>query len=187
MRKIKLITVFCITTLFQLITIYSYSSINYISVEDTVITNPYPIEGINYFEMDVNNDGTIDFKIGAKYYKYWEGNHPPYDSFVIFTESVGQNKMDIGPIMEGEIIGSANTYTFSSFIYGTEPVINFTGSWPSGLNDVDAYAYIGLEFNYNNNTYYGWIKMKANRHSFTISGYAWNDMPSQPVLAGQTQ
>ena len=50
----------------------------------------------------------------------------------------------------------------------------YLGYWPSQISIVDEFAYIGLEFNYNGGTYYGWIKLKTDGKSFTIQSYAWN-------------
>ncbi len=56
------------------------------------------------------------------------------------------------------------------------------GQW---ANAVD--GYLGLKLILGGNTYYGWARLNTSlANSFTIKDYAYNSIPDQPILAGQT-
>ena len=51
-------------------------------------------------------------------------------------------------------------------------------------------GYVGLQLIHAGQTYYGWVRMDVNvtagSASMTIKDYAYNSIPNQPILAGQT-
>lgn len=161
-------------------------AIVYTDIQDTTIYVPDSASLSNSFAIDLNNDGADDFLIHAKYYLSWQGNHPPYDSYKISILSEGDNELSPGPVFEGQMIDNTLNYFSNFLLYGKEPHLGFLGPWPSANPDTDQYAFIGTKTMINGNFFYGWIKVKIDLYSFTILGYAINDVANQTITTGQT-
>lgn len=73
-----------------------------------------------------------------------------------------------------------------SWIYGELPGYGAIGRLPYYNNDPDSFAYIDLKFIVNNETHYGWVKIKTNGESDTIDSYAYNGTEEEIVVIGQT-
>lgn len=60
---------------------------------------------------------------------------------------------------------------------------NTYGLWPGQEN-----KFLGFRFRVGSDTLYGWVRMDvtADCDSITIKDYAWNSLPNQSILAGQT-
>ncbi|EAY28951.1 GEVED domain-containing protein [Microscilla marina] len=50
-------------------------------------------------------------------------------------------------------------------------------------------AYVGIRFNANGNTHYGWLKLEvaADGQSYKLLEHAYNEQPEAPIKAGQTE
>lgn len=164
------------------------AQINFTDINpDTTIFYPDTVGGTNYYNLDLNNDGVTDFRIGAKYFFTLEVSHPPMESYLVKVDTAGMNKINTGPYFDGDTISPADYYMKSNWIYGILADHGFVGQWPIEINSVDTYAYMGLEFNHNDTVNYGWVRMKTDGFSFTIDRYAWNETPGQSIIAGQTE
>jgi len=156
-------------------------------VGDSTINSPDPIEGQNAFEIDFNGDGIIDNKIIARFFLSNDGPHPPYKCHVVEVDSIGLNMVDCGPFTSGNLIDDNLNYSYNQGIFGGIPGIGGVGRWDSRLDEVNTFAYIGIKFFIGSNEHYGWVKLKTNAYSFTVDSYAFNDIASQPIIAGQTE
>jgi PEP-CTERM motif len=55
---------------------------------------------------------------------------------------------------------------------------------------LDKTAYLGLEFTFNSQVYYGWMEVSLTgwdaRYTYTLDSWAWDTTPGQAIYAGQT-
>jgi hypothetical protein len=149
-------------------------------------------------QFDINNDGTPDFK---------------FTEFQYQTMGLGGSSLKIMPDQNsneivGVLIKGENQVTAAALEGGVEvgPNANFQSS-PNGLimggiffgtsggpplgswRKVET-AYLGLKFVVNNQTHYGWVRIKfispGGYEGASISGYAYEATANQPINTGQT-
>ena len=138
------------------------------------------------YDLDLNNDGTIDFKI-----------HQGLGSNVNVVNASAMGNNAIG----GSNL-SSNRYPFvlnaNDPINNTAPVqwnlgtgqfmaVNNMGSsfqWGNWKN-TPTDKYMALKLVVSSQTYYGWARLTiTNAFPFTIKDYAYNGTPNQQILAG---
>lgn len=187
MKKNKQKLKFILVSLILVITTSIYSQVDYTVLNPEVtITMPDSI-GTNYYDLDLNNDGTIDFKIGAKFTFTNEFTRSHFDFYYVFVESENSNRFNAGPFEDSDIISSSLNFVKTNWIYGFGHELGgYIGSWPSSIASVETYAYLSLEFIHNNNSHFGWVRLKTDGKSFTVQSFAWNQSANQPINAGQT-
>lgn len=159
----------------------------YYTSADTTVYAPDSLEGTNYYNIDLNGDEVIDFRIGAQFYLSYEGYHPPYETYMIVADSTGLNQISFGPYYDGDTIHQNLSYMYGDILFGYFPGNGYIGWWSLEMADGPAYAYLGLSLLHQGNTYYGWIRLKADRDAFYVTGYAWHNEPDMPIIAGQTE
>jgi hypothetical protein len=192
MKTVFYKTLFAFTSI-TLIFFSSKAQIVYTDVTpDSTIFSP---TGSYSLSLDLNNDGTSDFKFtvtsGISHCSP-EGNG--HQSSANVTPLSGSKTANSGglpsALQESEIIDSLLTWSSGSnevlkskqsgsFCFGS------SGKWPS-FND----RYLGLKISSGGNVYYGWARLSVYADGFsssiTIKDYAYNSIPNQSILAGQT-
>lgn len=140
--------------------------------------------GGQYF-LDLNNDGTNDFRI------YHNG------SYNLFIEPIGPNN---------EVLGSGSSQYAYPYVlsYGSAISGGASGGWynngySAGYQSLNygSYAtfgnwanitdgYLGLRFQVGGQTHYGWCRMDVNASgsSWVIKDYAYESTPGASILAG---
>jgi hypothetical protein len=162
-------------------------------VPDSTYTIPF--FGTDTFNLDLNGDGTTDFLIQAARQR---GRYPesPRPSYVGITPQ-GSNAFitttlnTVKKLVLSDPISSGQAWHNTTFQYLKQHVAIFmnpptnTGQWDSVVD-----GYIGLQLINGGQTYYGWVRMdvtvSTSSASMTIKDYAYNSIPNQPILAGQT-
>jgi hypothetical protein len=152
------------------------------------------------YNLDFNNDGVTDFTITTEDYT------PP---LILLNGSVSEtaaseNSALIGPLSERDEIGRDQVFTggtvdLESFILkcgkqkGAPCHYAHSGPWDV---DLEGKRYLGLSFQLNGETYYGWVQLTlliptAPWHGGVVgaklSGYAYESTPGMPINAGQTE
>jgi len=172
---------------FQLFFTVGNAQIEYFNFSpDTIVSSPDSI-GTNYYNIDLDIDGLVDFRIGAKHFFEYELTHDPLDSYLVIMDAPGVNRINTYPCLEGDTIHPTDSFSSSNWVFGILPEFGNVGPWPSIINSIDSYAYIGLEFHNGDTVNYGWVRMKTDGYSFTIDEYAWNQTQGQFIIAGQTE
>lgn len=148
------------------------------------------------YQLDLNNDGIVDFQL-VKFY----GTAPRQnsDSYVSVTP-LGSNKFTssttnfgtfnlvcASALANGDSIQNNNWYGARLML--EQNLVNglsfaFTCHHWNAVTD----KYLGLKLIVGSNTYYGWVRLDVaqNGTSFTVKDYAYNNIPNQPILAGET-
>lgn len=92
---------------------------------------------------------------------------------------------NIAPVKAGEIIGGASNWVDG----GDWPDEHFIHH-PDYTVWRDKEAYIGIKYDFQGHTRYGWIRIEvaADGQSYIVKDYAYNEMFDEPIMAGaQTQ
>lgn len=153
--------------------------------------------GTHTYNLDLNGDSTTDFliKVTAPRPRYPES---PSSRSVSITP-LGNNAFITRPahtvkkLVPGDVISSTQVWHDTTFqylqwnqtVFSFPPVITNTGEWDDVVN-----GYVGLRLINGGQTYYGWVRMDVSvgttSASMTIKDYAYNSIPNQPILAGET-
>jgi hypothetical protein len=154
------------------------------------------------YNLDLNNDGVTDFTISASDPTERCG-HNQFGEFASIEEMPASgNAAIIGPLTKGELIGPSETYDGSevqlaSLSYCDGQVFG-GGNWLKKFSYsryVGREGYLGLMFQMDGETYYGWAQlvvtvvsiMPEAQLSVTLRGYAYETIPGMSINAGQTK
>lgn len=146
------------------------------------------------FALDLNQDGKVDFAIenvfresrGLYLYVHWKVQAQPAVAAAIETSgrfhygAALKKGAEIGPqgpwrprlgVVEGEAMEFGYTFSY--------------GYWNN-----DGAAYLGLRFQIDGEDHYGWVRLTVqwtgNELLAEVSGYAYETVANQPILAGDT-
>lgn len=142
---------------------------------------------ISAYELDLNNDGTPEFRI-----------EKTTDGGIDIVQATGLSNQDslIGyyagfPAITGypsalssnEVIDSTSTFVDEGVMGGDHELIMEDADWPDGFN-----RYLGLKFNINGEVHYGWAKIKISTDyvAFTITEYAYHATAGEAINSGIT-
>lgn len=169
------------------------SSIIYTDVNpDSIIVN-------KLYNLDLNNDGIPDFKITDS---IWRSCAP-----------VPNCNIEITPLNNNAVLSDAknhpyalkakdtialNLSSWSKTSDQTLEKIQITCSRTAGIishysghwDNTSEQRYMGLKLIKGANTYYGWVGLSSSTYSnlpAIVTDYAFNSIPNQPILAGQTK
>lgn len=142
------------------------------------------------YNLDLNNDSQVDFTLIASY-----NTTNCTEPGTITTKIVSVNPQT-GNATTYTLMMNANDLIDSNLVFSASPGIlrrlfsgscvhsPSSGSWTSTSD-----RYLGLKLTVGTDTYYGWVRLNvvvATSASFTVKDYAYNSIPNQPILAGQT-
>ena len=166
-----------------------------VNPDTSMICSSYPCS--KSYDLDLNNDGTVDFTLRASHNHFTCAWQNFSDTKSVSIISQGGNLAAASPISTNYPIGnnlsfSTNGVTLRSIVTGSAgpqcPVV--PGSFGSWTNPTD--YYIGLRLSVGANTYFGWARLNvvvastSTTVSCTVKAYAYNTIPNQSILAGQT-
>jgi hypothetical protein len=172
---------FLITIFFSLFSVSClFSSVSYHDIDpDKPLFAP---EGqVLRYDIDLDNDGTIDF-----YFKHFNMGES-WNHIEAYT-MVGQS---------GEILSNGNNVPM--MVAQGEDIDGVSGSWHCTSSSSSSSAmfmeslwagkgigYLGLRFKIENQWHYAWVKIKveADKSGFTIYDYAYETEPDVAIIAG---
>ncbi len=162
------------------------------------------------FNLDLNNDGIPDFEFQKSIFIMECGHNPEVPPTHTFS-----TKLSVTPTRANNaIIASVSNFSLvldsaasinpdSLWGIGTQILFEVTATSYCGVVSEHGYwlnvadKYIGLKFIKGNNTYYGWARLSSTYSASSSSvmigdqlilkDYAYNSIPNQPILAGQTK
>lgn len=161
---------------------------------DTVISSPLSPTPKNY-NLDLNNDGVNDFRIScsrtmgacqtARYYiSYVNVSALDANAVVAVANSTYPQPMNFN-----DSIISGLTFSTSGNLRYERTSNQFCSGYTQGYWPLLSDHYLGLKLIVGSNTYYGWARMQVSfgsETSCTIKDYAYNSIPNQPILSGET-
>ena len=161
---------------------------------DTVISTP-PAQTPKDYNLDLNNDGVNDFKIScslrigacqtARFYIFYVKDSALNANAVV----ADTNSTYTRPMNFNENIVSGLTFSASGYLRYERTTNQLCPGYIQGYWPLLSDRYLGLKLIVGANTYYGWARMQisfGNPTTCTIKDYAYNSIPNQPILAGQT-
>lgn len=84
-------------------------------------------------------------------------------------------------VLEGDTIDASSIWrTYNHYLYYSTDL-----PWACIPPPIDLYW--GLKIVDNTGTYYGWLRVSLTMHSITLKDFAYNSVPDQFIIAGQTQ
>jgi hypothetical protein len=157
------------------------------------------------YNIDLNNDGIADFIFTQK---ATSANNCRGETGITYAADVRPAGIDARPsgginnaiIYNGEVpnaldslavIGSNDNWTKDTI--NKSLYVNTIGNAascnsPGGPWNFTTNKYLGLKIIKGKNTYYGWARIfKTGATSMILTGYAYNIISNQPILAGQTK
>ena len=143
------------------------------------------IEYNNYYNLDLNRDGVADFTISVKSSR----GDPCYTSSVTEQPSSGNGVVGQPPVAlnRGAEIGPGQQFYGRA---GTMAFQNYRCYQGGPWFNVDN-RYLGLSFQRNGQTHYGWARLSVQFHSYyftaTLTGYAYETIPGKAIKAGPDQ
>jgi hypothetical protein len=140
------------------------------------------------YALDLNHDGVIDFVIQQ---------HGSNGSTRLLAKGAVGNavegtKYSASALKKGSVIGSRGRFVSSS--YGKSMAAHvltsggrsyWSGQWPNVTN-----RYLGLRFQIDGKTHYGWARLSTqtagDQITATLTGYAYETIAHKRIRAGQT-
>ncbi len=157
-----------------------------------VYTPAHQLIGANgVYNLDLTHDGTVDFLIQQWNYGLWSsdnqlladpavGNAVQGTKYLAAALAAGAS---IGPA-QNFIAGDANGEVMLSVTHTTTGGTSFLhGFWANVRN-----RYLGLKFEIDGETHYGWARLSVQRQAFhftaALTGYAYETTPNMAIKAG---
>ncbi|MFI5219412.1 MAG: T9SS type A sorting domain-containing protein [Bacteroidia bacterium] len=198
------------TQLLKSIFFYLLSSIFYLQKVSAqiVYTNIIPDTLINTnnesYDLDLNNDAIKDFVLGYTSvpagcfcFGFYSGKNYARVSPLQLTNGIVisggyPSDLSVNTVIENSL--NWNNASQQILVYQRPCCVNqnggiqvcaacYSGNWhtPTG-------PYLGLKFEIAGSIHFGWARLsiQINSAKFTIRDYAYNSIPNQPILAGQT-
>jgi len=161
------------------------------------------------FSIDVNNDGGADFFLTDRFYSAPRSQFPLEGRRKLAIHgnasgaSVVVSNKEVAALSSGANIGSSrafrSVFNQKALLAGGQEVYHgSTGTCcfePYGNWEHASRSYVGLRFELNGQTHYGWARLTVNAVSYfglgeihvLLSGYAYETTPNQSIKAGQTR
>jgi hypothetical protein len=143
----------------------------------------------NFYNLDLNNDGTADFAINVNI-----GTSLSYTSQQISVSPIGTNAVagsSVGAYIYPFAMNSGDTVkpSLQFNLTPNQSMASYFGpstSYGNWMNVTD--KYLGLKFSIGPAVHYGWARLDvtATADQFIIKDYAYNTIANAYILAGQT-
>jgi len=163
----------------------------YCPVSNGIVTKNY--------NLDLNNDANNDFILTAIYYYSAKKGVATYSDVTAspLNGNAVKDTLDVSiPLQFNAVIDSnllLNQSWQTSGSHSLKTVVDDKGGggdtiW--GIWDNLSDYYLGLRLLQSGQTYYGWVRLRvdvtSSYASIIVRDYAYNSIPNQPILAGQT-
>ncbi len=163
------------------------------AVEAEVVYTPADIRvyrsrtGITSVSLDINNDGRPDFRFQALFgASFSSGNNVVYQTMKVYGNVPSNQAMSTRGVKAALPIGAR---IGPEGKFGSNPIMavcdDFNGrAFRSGLWIDVSNRYLGVKFQIDGETHYGWVRMTVDCNDGTITGYAYETVANQRIAAG---
>jgi len=152
--------------------------------------------GFTYLNLDVNNDGQPDFRIGlARWYSFSSGHDAAFGwasayGLVPANQVIQSSKGEWRAALPlGFRVGSSGKFQGDNLVrmdycagLYTQGRFITSGPWQNVTN-----RYLGLKFQIEGETHYGWARLNVTKgcdYTITLTGYAYETVANKPITAG---
>ncbi len=155
-----------------------------------------------FFNLDLNNDGIVDFHLHGDNGQFNNGGSSGSAGFSgsAYIDALSSNEIiGIPPVMLNALdtISQNNNWGQSNLLvndyFHQSWGYTISGSWvnssstTSGNWQTADNNYLGLKIKVGIDIYYGWARLSGNGYNgFIIKDYAFFNSPNHPILAGET-
>jgi hypothetical protein len=153
------------------------------ATEASIIFTPGPLNGGPNQTVNINFnpliDSTIDFSIFA-------GSPGVPSNIGLSAPGTTQFNTGLTPLDFGDPITLANTTAFAGSLMKSSTGPTYSFPWGGVANGSS--HYLGVKFNIGAQQHLGWaaISMQKGVPSFTVEGFAYNDVAGESIYAGAT-
>jgi len=167
---------------------HSFSDIAYTST-NFILGDVWFPENIEYFDLDVDANGSIDFSLTAAGTLSFAGIHPENQNKYLIHPSPPPNiggpvaALNLNYIIDSNSGSGTPEEWFGNNDYGGFILILSTGRTGEFYNDR---GFVGLKFDADDGIHYGWIDVEGIQSSPTIQirGWAYETEPNKAIAAG---
>jgi hypothetical protein len=189
-RDLVAATAICAVGLGSLVSVpFAYAEIVYTPAHQQVGIRSGP----SSLGIDLNHDGVVDVTISAyNFASFSSGDHVFHalDAFGNQNNSIlATDRSLIADAPQGQIVGAVSVA--GQFVRGgVMASCRFDGGGGStfssskGLWQHAVNRYLGVKFDINGETHYGWARLTAGAGGATLTGYAYETIPDKPIPAG---
>jgi hypothetical protein len=180
-----------------------YTDVNPDSTIYDGIPGPSPTP---YYNLDLDNNASYDFTLTASY----SGSLaiPVQYSSIVFASPLNGNAvkdtlvntynvpipLPFNAVIDSNLLFHQSWQTSGNHALKSEHYNQNSGTTTYGLWENQSDYYLGLRLLQSGQTYYGWVRLRVVVSSspsggyayFIVRDYAYNSIPNQPILAGQT-
>jgi hypothetical protein len=173
--------------------VYTHANVM-VSCGGVPATHHPPVVCFKQYNLDLNHDGVTDFTIKVSFFggiectsSWGVGEFPASGNGAIDSGGYAAALMQGAPIGHSQqFIRSGETMAYYNW-YGPGPPCSHTAGGPWG-NVTD--RYLGLSFQVNGRTHYGWARLTVSIPSplyANLTGYAYETIVGKSIIAGQTK
>ncbi len=166
-----------------------------LSEAKVVFTKTHQVIGNNgVYNLDVNNDGTVDFLIQEWNLGGWSSDNALLADPALGNDVLGYKHVFAAALPLGAPIGPRQPFVAGGA--NGEVMVSITHFTTGGTSYVHGYwanvknRYLGLKFQIDGQTHYGWARLSVQRREFhltaVLTGYAYETTPNKEIKAGQT-
>ncbi|MDP8313717.1 MAG: hypothetical protein RAP70_01415 [Candidatus Celaenobacter antarcticus] len=173
----------------------AHAEIQYTNIEPNKTITQAENHETHDFLLDLNNDGTPEFKIFQAFsttytfsYSYYFYS---YNSVLQVATNDGLSVMRANSVNPYVAALKSNSLISADQNFNADKVLGVVsyydalaeGMWPGA-----GQKFMGVKFKIEENIHYGWIRLSVadNCGSFTVYDYAYEDEAGQAIKAGQT-
>jgi hypothetical protein len=190
MKTKNLVRAFLLSSAFLILNKFANAQIVYTNIQPNVRLSCNNIPCNKNYSLDLNNDGVIDFILTT----FKEGIGFGGQGYMVGVKvlSLSTNSILVSSISNAAALTSSD-------------IIQSTSIWQSGMKYLRVYyslsgtagnwstinnKYLGLKFNVNGQSYFGWVllsvSVSSSQATVTIKSYAYDTTPNHSILAGAT-
>ena len=163
-----------------------------VTINHKVLKVAYPVHRHQTYLLDLDEDDIPDFSINVMYVGFDRGVREYFQINSLRDSKVMLTNEEITPLTSGLEISKASAMEGSSWsvFTGSMMVRTLTENQPdnwSGPWAPDGDYFVGLSIRVNGEYHYGWVKLQADKesHAMFVQEYAFQNIPNQPIKAGQ--
>lgn len=147
----------------------------------------------SFLDIDMNNDGIIDFMLHNQRYSFSTGPLVSYGAVIVSGSVRVVGKSQHASAFPANVqIGPGNQFTVSTRVPELElctlqrtGTIADKGYWTNAKN-----KYLGVKFKLSGQPHFGWLRLSFEQTGCKITalltGYAYETVPNKPIITGKT-